>query len=183
MTCIAGLVYENEVWIGGDSAGVGGWDLRIRKDTKVFKVNGRFLIGYTSSFRMGQLLRFGFSPPEQKAKIPDYEYMCTAFIDAVRKRFKDGGYLEIKDNKESGGCFLVGYKGRLYAIYESLQVAECVDNYDAVGCGEKYALGSLFMTQNLDNPEQRILQALKTAEYFSAGVRGPFIIEKLIHKK
>ena len=78
---------------------------------------------------------------------------------------------------------MVGYKGRLYAIYESLQVAECVDNYDAVGCGEKYALGSLFMTQNLDNPEQRILQALKTAEYFSAGVRGPFIIEKLVHKK
>jgi len=54
MTCIAGFVNKNEVWIGGDSAGVAGYNLRIRKDTKVFKVNGRFLIGYTNSFRMGQ---------------------------------------------------------------------------------------------------------------------------------
>ena len=183
MTCIAGFVNKNDVWIGGDSAGVSGYNSRIRKDTKVFKVNGRFLIGYTSSFRMGQLLRFGFSPPEQKAKMPDYEYMCTAFIDAVRKRLKDGGYLKIKDNEEEGGAFLVGYKGRLYCVEGDLQVGECIDGYDSVGCGDRYALGSLFMTQNLDNPEQRILQALKTAEYFSAGVRGPFIIEKLKYKK
>ena len=37
MTCIVGLVKDNKVTIGGDSAGVLGFSLRIRDDEKVFK--------------------------------------------------------------------------------------------------------------------------------------------------
>ena len=38
MTCIAGLVDSNgDIYIGGDSAGVAGYDLTIRADEKVFK--------------------------------------------------------------------------------------------------------------------------------------------------
>lgn len=57
MTCIIGLIKNKKVYIGGDSAGVDGLNITIRKDSKVFKIN-KFIIGYTSSFRMGQLLRF-----------------------------------------------------------------------------------------------------------------------------
>lgn len=63
MTCIVGLVDQGNVWIGGDSAGVGGYDLMLRADQKVFR-NGDFLMGFTSSFRMGQLLRYKLSPPK-----------------------------------------------------------------------------------------------------------------------
>lgn len=53
MTCIVGYVTPaREVVMGADSAGVAGYDLRIRRDVKVFHA-GPFLIGYTSSFRMG----------------------------------------------------------------------------------------------------------------------------------
>ena len=54
MTCIVGLINkENKsVTIGGDSSGLAGSDLTIRKDPKVFK-NGDFIFGCTSSsFRM-----------------------------------------------------------------------------------------------------------------------------------
>jgi len=179
VTCIVGLVDGNNIWMGGDSAGVGGHDLRIRKDVKIFKINDRFLFGYTSSFRMGQLLRFGFTPPEQSQKRGNYEYMCTDFIDSVRKRFKDGGYSLIKDNREEGGFFLVGYKGNLYQIEGDFQVGECADDFDSVGCGSSYALGALYITRKNKNPRDRILQALETAEYFSTGVKRPFVIEKL----
>jgi ATP-dependent protease HslVU (ClpYQ) peptidase subunit len=47
MTCIAGVAHEGKVWIGGDSAGVGGYDLTVRADAKVF-TNGEFLFGFTS---------------------------------------------------------------------------------------------------------------------------------------
>ena len=57
MTCIVGLVHEGVVYIGGDSAGVGGMSLTVRADEKVFQ-NGEFLMGFTTSFRMGQLLRY-----------------------------------------------------------------------------------------------------------------------------
>jgi len=185
MTCIVGLVDGKSVWIGGDSAGVEGLNLRVRKDVKVFSVDGRFLIGYTSSFRMGQLLRFGFHPPRQRTTDSDYEYMCTDFIDAVRKRLKAGGCLKVKDGVEEGGCFLVGYNNRLYIVDSDLQVGECIDGFDSVGCGEQYALGSLFATKDSKkySPKDRILLALRTAEYFSAGVRGPFTIGELDHSE
>jgi len=179
MTCIAGIVDGNNVWMGGDSAGVAGYDLSRRKDTKVFRINNRFLIGYTSSFRMGQLLRFNFDPPEQKKKISDYEYLCTDFIEAVRKRLKKGGYTKIKENKEEGGSFLVGYSGRLYEVEDDFQVAERIDSFNSVGCGYAYALSSLYMTKDEKEPKKRILQALEVAEYFSIAVSRPFVVEKL----
>ena len=52
MTCIVGLIDGRRVWMGGDSAGVSGLDITVRADAKVFR-NGDFLIGFTSSFRMG----------------------------------------------------------------------------------------------------------------------------------
>lgn len=181
MTCIIGVINDSEVWMGGDSAGVDVrmLEIRSRKDTKVFEVGGRFLIGYTSSFRMGQLLRFGFDPPKHTGKVSDYEYMCTDFIEAVRKRLKDGGYAKVKDQREEGGIFLVGYKGRLYRVDEDFQVGESMDEFDAVGCGADYALGSLYSNKNNLDPKWSILEALKVAEYFSAGVRRPFVVKRL----
>jgi len=179
VTCIAGIVGRNNVWMGGDSAGVAGYSLSIRKDVKVFKINNRFLIGYTSSFRMGQLLRFNFDPPEQKKKTDDYEYLCTDFIEAVRERLKKGGYTKIKENQEVGGTFLVGYNGRLYEISNDFQVGERIDDFNSIGCGSAYALSSLYMTKDEKEPKKRILQALEAAGYFSAGVSRPFVVEKL----
>ena len=42
MTCIVGLVEKGNVYIGGDSAGVGGYSLTVRADRKVFR-NGDFV--------------------------------------------------------------------------------------------------------------------------------------------
>ena len=64
MTCIVGLVHEGVVYIGGDSAGVAGLSLVVRADEKVLR-NGDFLMGFTTSFRMGQLLRYKLDPPRR----------------------------------------------------------------------------------------------------------------------
>lgn len=174
MTCIAGLVYNGKVYIGADSAGVSGFDLAIRADEKAFKI-GPFVFGFTSSFRMGQLLRFSFKPPKRPGGISDYEFMCTKFINAVRKCLKNGGYSEVKNNQEKGGQFLVGYRGVLYMVGSDFQVGKSLDGFDAVGCGEAYAKTSLYVSRVRD-PQQRLLNALGCSEHFSAGVRGPFIV-------
>ena len=58
MTCIVGMVDgQGTVYIGADSLAAGGYQKTIRKDAKVF-TNGIAVMGYTSSFRMGQLLRY-----------------------------------------------------------------------------------------------------------------------------
>jgi len=174
MTCIVGLVHGDKVIIGGDSAGVSGWDITIREDAKVFK-NGPFLIGCTSSFRMIQILRFGFKPPKIKGDL--YKYMCTSFIDEVRKTFEEKGFLQkASEGDERGGCFLVGIRGRLFSIDSDFQVGESHIGFNVLGCGHAYAAGSLFFSRG-QRAKKRVRNALRAAEHFSAGVVGPFIIK------
>lgn len=184
MTCIVGLIdkEKREIIMGGDSAGTGGrLDIRIRKDPKVF-VRGPFIMGFTSSFRMGQLLmsdeRFTVRP--QKGFESNYDYMVTSFVPAIQKLFADGGFLEEDNKVKSGGTFLVGYKDGLYCVESDFQVAEHLDDFNACGCGEDYAMGSLYATQGTGmESSERVYAALDAAEYFSAGVRRPFNIHKL----
>lgn len=177
MTCIVGLVDENKVYIGGDSAGVAGYGLTVRADEKVF-INGDFVMGFTSSFRMGQLLRYSLNPPKYHPDIDLIEYMVTSFIEAVRKCLKEGGVAEKKDDKERAGTFLVGFNGKLFKIDSDYQVGVPALTFDACGCGEDIALGSMYSNSSLP-PIERITQALEAAEQFSAGVRHPFIVKYL----
>jgi ATP-dependent protease HslVU (ClpYQ) peptidase subunit len=177
MTCIVGLVDGGKVYIGGDSAGVGGYSLTLRADRKVFR-NGDFIMGFTSSFRMGQLLAHAFTPPKRHPDTDVYKFMVTDFINAVRDCLKSGGYAEKHNEAESGGTFLVGYAGRLFKVESDYQVGEPVENFDACGCGEDIALGALFASQAGAKPQERLKTALKAAERFSAGVRGPFHFEE-----
>lgn len=177
MTCIVGLIDEGRVYIGGDSAGVSNFNIRQRKDPKVFKI-GKMVIGYTSSFRMGQLLRFSMKLPEFLSSDDVFEYMCTKFTDSVRECMKTGGYLRTDNGQEEGGFFLVGFKGRLFEVNSDFQISELVQRYAATGCGEYYALGSLYETEKSDmSPKDRLTSALECASLFSAGVCGPYIIE------
>lgn len=178
MTAIVGIVEKNVVYMGGDSAGVSAetFSLVARKDPKVFK-NGPFIMGFTSSFRMGQILQYTFAPPEHPYGMSVDMYMNTIFIDTVRYYLKECGYARIRENRESGGNFLVGYGGKLFNIESDFQVGIPVRNYDAAGCGHDLCLGSLHATEKLNiPPKKRIKMALEAAETFSAGVRRPFNI-------
>ena len=177
MTCIVGLVEGSKVWIGGDSAGVAGYDLRVRADSKVFR-NGPMLFGFTSSFRMGQLLRHALVIPAHDPCVPVDKWMTTTFIDAVRECLKTHGWATKDKEQEGGGTFLVGYKGQLFQIDDDYQVAVPIDGFEAVGCGGQVACGALFATPHMKG-KKRVETALLAAERLSAGVRGPFHIEAL----
>ncbi len=172
MTCIAGLVHEGKVYIGGDSAGVAGLDLIVRKAPKVFAL-GEFVIGFTTSFRMGQILQYAFTPPQRHPSKDVMAFMVTEFIAGIRQAFKDQGFATKNMEGEIGGEFLVGYQGRLFRIFSDYQVAENECGYDACGCGESYAQGVFFATPGMQ-PGDRVLLALSAAGSHSAGVRAPF---------
>lgn len=175
MTCIVGIVDAGRVHIGADSAGVANYELVQRNDRKVFK-NGAFIMGFTSSFRMGQLLAFKLKPPKRHADDDVMTFMVTEFIDAVRDCLKAGGYAEKEKEVERGGNFLVGYAGRLFNIGSDYQVGESIHGFDACGSGESIALGSMASTVGRPTAE-RIARALSAAEKFNAGVRSPFYVE------
>lgn len=179
MTCIVGIQHKGSVWIGGDSAGCAGLSMVLREDEKVF-ISGEFIYGFTSSFRMGQLIRYKFKAPKQKVSETDFGYLCTTYMDALIKCFKDNGFATVNNNSVEGGTFLVGYKGKLYEIEDDFQVGKSLVNYDSCGCGVNYALGALFITQDCEiKPKMRIELALDAASFFSTSVCGPYNILKL----
>jgi len=177
MTCIVGLIDNGVVYMGADSAGVSGLSLSVRADEKVF-INSSFIMGFTSSFRMGQLLRYSLKPPKFHPDSDLNEYMVTDFIDAIRDCLKKGGWATKDKETERGGCFLVGYRGNLFKIDADYQVAIPVQAFDACGCGADIALGSMYSNSTL-SPLDRVRQALEAAELFSVGVRHPFVVKQI----
>jgi len=184
MTCIVGWNENGNIWIGGDSAGVAGYSMSIRKDEKVF-VKDEFAFGFTSSFRMGQLIRYNFSIPKREEKQSTEDYLHNKFLGALIACFKDNNYAAINNNQITGGCFIMGYRGDLYYVDNDFQIGKQVDNFFAVGCGSDIALGCLFALKNEHRmtPEERIIVALEASERYSAGVRRPFHVVKILQNK
>jgi len=177
MTCIVGLVDGGVVYVGGDSAGVSGDDVMIRLDRKVFRL-GEMVIGFTSSFRLGQVLRYSFVLPDV-GLLDSLSYLSTVFVDECRRVFGEKGILSKDDEgMDRGGTFLLGFRGGLYYVASDFQVGEVEDGFYAVGCGAAYAIGALFASRG-EGARERIFSALEAAARFSTGVRPPFVIESV----
>ncbi|GID32855.1 hypothetical protein [Paractinoplanes brasiliensis] len=175
MTCIVGITDGRTVTVGGDSAGSDGWHVAVRSDSKVFQV-GPYLMGFTTSYRMGQLLRYSLDVGEPDTWDVD-RFMATTFIDAVRECLSRGGYARTTDGQEQGGQFLVGIHGRLYVVGDDYQIGHTISGYAAVGSGYLVALGSLHSTAKsaLDS-HARAVMALEAAAELTEGVRPPFTV-------
>jgi ATP-dependent protease HslVU (ClpYQ) peptidase subunit len=177
VTVIIGYADGKSVWIGADSLATDGDRVQSTKVRKVFKV-GNFLIGACGSVRMLQLLQYQLQVPPQPNGMTDECYMVTVFAECVRECFREGGFVKIENNEESGGMFLVGYQGEIYAVEEDFQVGHYEDNVSTAGAGAYYALAAMYALEEL-KPKERILKALEVTEKLSVWVRGPFFVEKI----
>ena len=155
--------------MGADSQSSGGGVKHLSKYKKVFK-KGEFVFGFTSSWRMGQLIQYTLKVPYHKPGKAIHNYMVTDFIKSLKECFKEGEYEK--------GTFLVGYRSQLFRIYDDFQVDISSDDFSACGCGEAWAHGSLYSTKKLD-PRKRIKLALGAASQYSTGVAPPFYITKI----
>ena len=175
MTCVIALKADGIVYMGADSLGSNLYTKRARIDPKIYRV-GDFMFGFTTSFRMGQLLGHAFKAPDRDPRVATEKFMSTVFIDAVRECLKTGGFAKKENETEEGGNFLVAYEGRIFNIDSDYQVGESVLPYEAVGCGQDIAMGSMYTSAaSAMSPTERIDIALKAAGEFSCGVGAPFI--------
>lgn len=131
------------------------------------------VMGFTTSFRMGQLLRYALEVPAPTEQLE--RFMVTTFVDAVRSCLSDGGWLKKSSEQEEGGTFLVGVAGELFSVWGDFQVARSVDEYDAVGCGHDLAKGAMYGSRGRA-ARYRLQGALSAAAYHSGGVVDPFTI-------
>lgn len=176
MTCIVACKGESSIVIAGDSAGVAGLNVTIRKDPKVFE-NGDFCIGFTSSFRMGQIL-MDTKLPSNTTGIDDFKFMRTHFVAAIKKAFVKHGFgKEHGDEGHEGGTFIVVFNNTIFEINDDFQVGIPEDRFTSVGSGEEIAKGAMYAALEIygeQNPAIVCEIALKAATRFNAGVRPPF---------
>ena len=210
MTCIVGFLDKKNgrTYIGADSCGSNASVKRTRVDKKLFKLKDDLdaLLGFTSSFRMGQLLMFaeGLTQYEdyidkdseneecseecdckteletQMIKIEnmDLEQMVTTFVPNVANVLLDGGFATQNGEGLEGGVFMFAHKDKLYRIDCDFQVEETEESYNACGSGEPYALGALNAIADNEDIDivEKIHIALQAAAKFNPHVEGPFYI-------
>lgn len=187
MTCVVGLVGTGDeagsVLLAADSAGVvRGEEIHSLRNQKVYRV-GSYLLGFTTSFRLGQVVRFGSMLPEPPSEMlagrgceVELEgFLATDWVAALRRALYDHGY---EQALAAGGSLLVGVAGRLFVIGQDYQVLVAREPYAAIGSARLLAYGALATLEGLDAPEldleRRARIALQVAERFSPEVRRPF---------
>lgn len=174
MTCIVAKIHEGKVHMVGDQMGSNGFTHSVfNKASKVFKV-GDFLIGYTTSFRMGQILQYSWTPPVRLVTdTNDDLYLYKTVVDSIKKCFDDNSYGQKKNVEFDGGTFIIGWKGRIFEMQDNLSLLE-YDKFSSVGCGTYHATAAM-KTMDMfnilcNNPEQFLVTAIKVAADSVGGV-------------
>ena len=179
MTCIAGYIEQNgDIYMGGDSIGIIGSDYLISKDPKVF-IRRNMIFGFTSSFRMGDILKYDFDIPDHDPKISTNEYLTSIFLVDLLERYEERKFLQITDNVAMSGIFLLGYDKRLFRVESDFCIIEDVKNYAAAGCGQDFTKAILYSLEDSGlTAEEKITKSMIAAAEFSM-VKEPFLILKL----
>jgi len=182
MTCVIGYVDKktNTIYMGCDSCGSNGYTKDKYNDCKIFK-NGDFIIGYTTSFRMGQILEHSWTPPnrnDSKYKdLPLKTFMIKYIIPSIMKTFNDECYAENKSNVLSGGNFLIGIESTIFEVQNDFSILEVSSNLASVGSGESFAYGACAQyleIKSIVNPIEMLESALKISSKYAIGVEEPF---------
>jgi ATP-dependent protease HslVU (ClpYQ) peptidase subunit len=193
MTVVVGYREKNTVWIGADACA--GWrEYELRGASTIKKVFVRevpnnanevvtrlafnIAFGVTGSWRLNQLLSQTLKIPSDPCADP-IEYLFGPFVDTVREHLMGAGFAKKKDEVETGGLFMVGYKGRLVTVESDYHVQEFEKPYRAIGSGWELALGSLATLEEVAPGiavEQRIGIALRAATEHNPWVQPPFTI-------
>ena len=160
---------------------VAGTSKSVRLDVKVFRV-GEYVLGFTSSFRMGQILQYQtdlVSPMPEEGK-DLHRFAVTQLVPRLRAAFHSNGMMGKNEiGQDCVGQFLIGYKDQLWCVESDFQVSVPADPFYCIGSGAQFAAGAMevLTTAPASHPEDVIKGAIAVAEKFSCGVGGPVTVE------
>ena len=174
MTCVVAMATDKGVMMGADSC-AGLWhQAGVVRQPKVARV-GEYLIGVCGSFRMLQLLHHGIDAAAHNPKQDIFAHLLHVFVPEVRTVFREAGFSLVENNSEAGGHFLVAHGQRIFHVQSDYSVLEYEDPYAAIGCGEEWAIGSLFAQREMRaSTKEKLMTALEAATRYSSYVRPPY---------
>lgn len=156
MTCIIAHTNGTTSFIAGDKLGSNGFTKAIQTEPKVFekefiklhedgltRTKEVMALGYTTSFRMGQLLTYNLVLPEQAPNETFPQYLVLKVIPLIRKMFKDEWGSRDASQDVGGGQFIILHNHTIYEVQEDFAVLQPKTSITAVGSGTYHAIASM----------------------------------------
>ena len=157
MTCIIAHTNGTSSFIAGDKLGSNGFTKAVQTEPKVFekefiKINDDagltrtkeiMALGYTTSFRMGQLLNYNLTLPEQVEGETFSQYLVLKVIPIIRQMFKDEWGARDASQDVGGGQFIILHNHTIYEVQEDFSVLQPKTQITAVGSGTYHAIASM----------------------------------------
>lgn len=168
MTCVAGIVDNNIIYIGGDRGVSDDSSIMSMLQPKV-SIKNEWIYGYSGSLGNGQLFDFIDLPPVKKAE-DVYKVLRMDIVESYKSILDTHGSSKDDDSTD----FIIGCLGRLFEFNtDDWGVAEITEV--AIGSGGNFALGS-FYTSIGNDPIERIGLAIGSAIKYSPSCQGPIDI-------
>lgn len=173
MTCVAGVVQGGRVYLGADSQVTGaGVRMSAPAALKVFRL-GSLLVAGAGPVSELQAARY-LEIPNLLRRVEDpLQYVVNVLTRHLRASLSHAGQLDPDGTWNS--VLLVGVQGRLFSVGNDFAVVEHTD-HAAAGTGHRFALGSLYTTENASSPEWRLRIAIEAACALSTSCGGPITI-------
>lgn len=166
MTCIISFFNNDRIVLAGDKIGVSGNFKAIIKEPKVF-FNCDFMIGYTTSFRMGQLLNHTWKPTKRKKDQSVENYIYVDTIGSIRKLFEENWFFD-KTKEDDWGIFILCYENKIFKVHTDMTITESMDHIAVCGSGREVAKGALCVLLEYEKDIETILR--KTFDIVSSNI-------------
>ncbi len=145
MTCIAAVTANGYLTIAGDSQGSvpGTWQMYDRRDEKVFALTDWMGVGFTTSYRLGQIVRYHLPPLDEPTTLDRHAWMVSRFVPELRGALRQHGWVKAENGRDEGGTMIVSIRSDIFVIYDDFQVAQPALPFCAIGAGGDVATGYL----------------------------------------
>lgn len=184
MSVVLGIKKDGAVYLGADSQTTRGGtrvSLSNPNNYKIWKVRGieNCLMGHVGNLRDACAIRIMNNLVREIDAIHneiDFEYVVRRIAPMIIDELKEYNYIS-KDGKFDymDSRFLFAYKDLLYVIGSDSSIIE-VDDCVAIGSGECQAIGSLITTVDEQDPNLRIIKAIKSCAAHDIYVDYPIVL-------
>lgn len=172
MTCIVACIEHGKAYIAGDKAGANGFTKNITVKPKLFKKDN-IIFGYTTSFRMGQILEHELILPERSVNETLTHYVYTKLVKSIIKCFKDNGFGGKDDTiGDIGGNFIFIIENNIFEMQSDFSIIEHECNFCSVGSGTYHATAAMevLMKYTKLKPQEKLKEAIRVASKFVTSV-------------
>lgn len=173
MTCVVGISDPGRgALLAFDSCGGAGGRATPRLDTKGSLIRPWLAVGYTTSYRFGQILTHHLDIQEEPPGDP-YEWAVRTLVPEIQAKLSEHQWLKKDGERAEAGDAIFAVRDRILCVQSDLQVSESARGYDACGSGQDEALGALF-ARRFGRAEERARVALEAAAEMTVYVRPPW---------